>query len=627
MAIAATAESPNRIWQRALTTLSALALFATVITALYWARSVFIPVTLAIFLAFVLSPLVLWLRRLGLGKAPTVLAAVGLAGLLVVGTLGIVAWQFSQLVEELPDKTEKIKGKIASAREALGSGKENRYEKMFDDISAALSPPPPKVEAEVNPSTSTMKVETVQKPWTDRLTDNLSPVTEILGQGAFALVLSVFILWKRDDLRNRLIRLIGDTRLTTATKAVDDASRRISRYLLMQLIINSVFGVLITITMFAIGVNYAILWGVLASLMRYIPYLGTWLGLIPAVVVTVAFTDGWWQPATVIGVYAALELACNNYFEPKLYGSSMGISEVAQLVSAAFWAFLWGPVGLILSGPLTVCLLVLGKYVSGLRFFEILLGDEEVLSADLRFYQRLAARDQDEAWDIVRTEAKAKSALEVVDSVLIPSLTNTKRDSESGDLTLEHSTRMMAMTREISDDLLETAGTESVAPEEAIAQTDKVRVLIVPAKDSSDEAACGMLQKLLDPRRWEADVSAVAQLTSEVVSRAAEFNPAVIVICSLPPGGLSHTRYVCKRIAREVGKARIIVCRIATAAYPADSAAEITAAGATHIAATLADTLHYLQTWMAALDTQQKVEVKAKESAPSGMASAKRVTV
>jgi methylmalonyl-CoA mutase cobalamin-binding subunit len=300
---------------------------------------------------------------------------------------------------------------------------------------------------------------------------------------------------------------------------------------------------------------------------------------------------------------------------------------VAQLVSAAFWAFLWGPIGLILSGPLTVCLLVLGKYVSGLRFFEILLGDEEVLSADLRFYQRLAARDQDEAWDIIREEAKTKTSLEIVDGIVIPALTYMKRDADAGDLTGDHSSRMMAMTREIADDLIEMTDPVAAAPPEAIPQIEKVRVLIVPAKDTSDEAACTMLQKSLDPRRWEADVSAVAQLTSEVVARAAEFNPAVIVICSLPPGGLSHTRYVCKRIAREVGKARIVVCRIATMAYPADSAAEITAAGATHITSTVAETVHHLQTWMAALDTQQKVEVKAKETTPSGMASANQVIV
>ncbi len=621
--MAITAESPNRVWQRALTTLSALAVFATVITALYWARSVFIPVTLAVFLAFVLSPLVVWLRRLGLGKAPTVLAAVAVAGLLVLSTIGIVAWQLTELTQTLPDRTERIKTKLSPVKDLFGSGENNRYTRMIDDLSGIVSPPPAALDADVRK----VAVVAPSKPWIARASDYFGPLTEIFGQAAFALVLTVFILWKRDDLRNRLIRLIGDSRLTTATKAVDDASRRISRYLLMQLIINSTFGVLITVTMFIIGVPYALLWGVVAALMRYIPYLGTWLGLLPAVLITLAYTDGGWEPIAVIVVYASLELACNNYFEPKLYGSSMGISEVAQLVSAAFWAFLWGPIGLILSGPLTVCLLVLGKYVSGLRFFEILLGDEEVLSADLRFYQRLAARDQDEAWDIIREEAKTKTSLEIVDGIVIPALTYMKRDADAGDLTGDHSSRMMAMTREIADDLIEMTDPVAAAPPEAIPQIEKVRVLIVPAKDTSDEAACTMLQKSLDPRRWEADVSAVAQLTSEVVARAAEFNPAVIVICSLPPGGLSHTRYVCKRIAREVGKARIVVCRIATMAYPADSAAEITAAGATHITSTVAETVHHLQTWMAALDTQQKVEAKAKETTPSGMASANQVIV
>ena len=300
---------------------------------------------------------------------------------------------------------------------------ENKFGQRLDEILEVIAPAP-----KADPTATKVEFVASGGSWVTRAPAILSPASEILGQAAFALVLSVFILWKRDDLRNRLIRLIGDTRLTTATKAVDDVSRRISRYLLMQLVINAVFGVLITVTMFLVGVPYALLWGVLASLMRYIPYLGTWLGLIPAVVVSLAFTDDWWQPVAVIAVYATLELACNNYFEPRLYGSSMGISEVAQLVAAAFWAFMWGPVGLILSGPLTVCLLVLGKNVPGLQFFEVLLGDEPVLGLDVRFYQRLTARDQDEAWQLVRDEAKAKTRTEIFDEVVVPTLTYAKRD-------------------------------------------------------------------------------------------------------------------------------------------------------------------------------------------------------
>ena len=614
-------EAPNKAWQRALTTLSALALFATIITALYWARTVFIPVTMAIFLAFILSPLVLWLRRLGLGKAPTVILAVALAGVVVLGVIGVVTWQLTELTMTLPEQVGTIKAKLESAKQVLGTGGDNRYEKMFDELAGTIAPVAKPDDGK------TVVVESKNNPWLSRAPEYLSPAAEVFGQAAFSLVLAIFILWKRDDIRNRFIRLIGDTRLTTATKAVDDASRRISRYLLMQLLINSVFGVLIAAAMFFIGVKYALLWGVVASLMRYIPYLGTWLGLLPAVLVTIAFTDGWWQPLTVIAVYGVLELICNNILEPKLYGKSMGLSEVAQLIAAAFWAFLWGPIGLILSGPLTVVLLVLGKYVSGLHFFEILLGDEPVLGLDVRFYQRLTARDQDEAWDLIRDELKTRPRTDVFDSIIIPALSFAKRDSEQNDLATEDLARMLLMVDEIVDDAAEPGAKIAAQTPGEVPQTEKVRVLVIPAKDASDEIAGNMLSSLMDDKIWEVDVSPVAQLTSEVMQRAETFQPAVIVICTLPPGGLAHTRYVCKRIAKQFPKARIVVGRCGASADAPEAASLLTEAGASHIANNLADTVHHLNTWSAVLDTQQKVAVKVKEAKTIGTTTAQVITV
>ena len=610
-------EIPNKAWQRSLATLSALAIFATIIIALYWARSVFIPVTLAIFLAFVLNPLVVWLRRLGLGKAPTVFSAVALAAVAVISVLSIVTWQMTELTMTLPEHSDSIKNKVTKVKEYFGSGGENRFAKMFDEIGAVVSP-----QSQKDANASTVVVEKAGNNWLTRVPDFLSPASEIFGQAAFAIVLSVFILWKRDDLRNRFIRLIGDDRLTTATRAVDDASRRISRYLLMQLLINTVFGILIAITMLVVGVPYALLWGVVASLMRYIPYLGTWLGLIPAVLITVAFTDAVWQPVAVIAVYGTLELLCNNIVEPRLYGSSMGLSEVAQLVAAAFWAFLWGPVGLILSGPLTVCLLVLGKNVSGLKFFEILLGDEPVLGPEIQFYQRLTARDQDEASEIIRDETKAKTRIEVFDRVIVPALIYAKRDWEQKDLSTEDLDQMLVMLKEIVDESTDPASPTPAAANDPAAEIEKVRVLIIPAKDSSDELAGNMLEALLDPARWEVDVSPVAQLTSEVIGRANDFEPAVIVICTLPPGGMTHTRYVSKRIAKQFPKSRIVVSRCSTVVDAPESAAQLSEAGASYVSTSLADTVHHLQTWLGALDSQQKVAVKVKEAKSIGITTA-----
>jgi len=457
-----------------------------------------------------------------------------------------------------------------------------------------------------------------------RASDYVTPASEVLGQAAFALVLAVFMLFKQDDLRNRVIRLIGDTKLTAATKAVDDASSRISRYLLMQLLINTAFGICITVAMFIIGVPYAFLWGFIASVMRYIPYLGTWLGLLAPVIVTLAFTDEWWQLIAVVSVYAVLELTCNNIIEPQLYGSSMGVSEVAQLISAAFWTLLWGPVGLVLSGPMTVCLLVLGKNVPWLKFLEVLLGDEPALSADIRFYQRLNARDQDEASDIVRTELKTKPLVDVFDTIIVPALTYAKRDLDRDDLTALHLTGMLKMTHEIVDEL-EDREVERVADSTELEPlTQKVRILAVPAHDESDEVGVEMLKALLDPRMWEVEVSPVAHLTSEVLTHAETFGPAVIVICSLPPGGLAHTRYVCKRTARQFPTVHIVVGRWGVTELEIGSREQLTEAGATQVTESIAKTASYLESWLAALDSKQKAAEKAEARELVGITTAKK---
>ncbi|HET6576457.1 MAG TPA: AI-2E family transporter [Fimbriiglobus sp.] len=643
-------------WQRALTTLAGLAVFVVVVIALYWARSIFIPVALAIFLAFVMSPVVHWLHRRGLGRLPAVLTTVagGVAIFLLVGWL--VVSQMVELADSLPNYTENIKRKVETVREWVMGDGESRWGRMLDEISAAItqSPTAPKpgaaprvlapevavpsttaagavggaaatggVIATATPRLPAVPLTPEDSPspsWLGNLGTYASPVLELVGQFAFAFILSVFMLLKKEDLRNRIIRLTGDTRVTTTTKATDDASRRISRYLFMQLVINSTFGVIITVVLLAIGVRYALLWGFLASVMRYIPYVGTYLGLIPPLVFTLALSDGWWQPITVVAVYAGLEITCNNVFEPWLYGTSMGLSEVAQLVAAAFWAFLWGPIGLILSGPLTVCLLVLGKYVPRFEFFEVLLGDEPALSPDVRLYQRLTAHDQDEATDIAREALKHTSAEQVFDTVLIPALTYVKRDGDLGEVSREERHAILGSMHEITDDIIE----HRLIPEGGSGDDEpgalKVRVLCVPGRDEADEVALDMLQGLLDPAKWEVEVSPIERLTSEVVAAAGESRPAVIVIGSLPPGGLAHTRYLCKRITQQFPEARVAVGRWGAVEQAEDNRAQLAEVGAVYVATSLADMIQHLRGWRSALRAQQK----PADGEPVGQSGGKR---
>ena len=372
-------------WQRSLVTLAATVVTVVIVAALYWARSVFIPVTLAIFLAFVLYPAVSWLHRRGLGRTPAVVFVVGLVVLLSAGIGVAVTHQIVMLADTLPDRKDAIKAKVVTAKEWLVGDGNSRLGQLADDVSGIIAPR--------RASQQTVIVEPASPGLTTQMDTFLSPAAEILAQAAFTFILTVFMLIRREDLRNRMIRLLGDGKVTTTTKAVDDASKRISRYLLMQLTINTCFGLVITFGLFVLGVSYALLWGIIATLMRYIPYIGTWIGLIPPVLFSFAtapaWGGGWGQPVCVLVLFLGLEAICNNVFEPWLYGQTMGLSGVAQLIAAAFWAFLWGPIGLILSGPLTACLLVLGKYVRRFEFLEVLLGDEPALEPRVAFYQRL----------------------------------------------------------------------------------------------------------------------------------------------------------------------------------------------------------------------------------------------
>jgi hypothetical protein len=391
---------------------------------------------------------------------------------------------------------------------------------------------------------------------------------ETLGGLALALVLVVFMLLKREDLRNRLIRLVSHGQITVMTKALDDAGQRISRFLLMQLIVNATVGLTVSLGLLAIGVQYPFLWGFVAAVFRYIPYVGVWIAALPPLILSLAMFEGWVQPLLVISLFLVIELTASNVVEPRLYGHSIGVSEVALLVAAAFWAFLWGPIGLILSSPLTVCMVVLGKYVPQLEFLDVLLGDEPPLDAHVTFYQRLLARDQDEATQLILAQAKASSPEQVYDDFLVPALNYAKRDRERDDLTESDEQFVVEAIREILEDLGErreaaTLAKEAIDPKELAdaAALVRLRILACPARDEADRLALEMVRQLLDPAKWDVEVAAVETLTADLVAQVAAQTPALVCIGALPPGGLAHARYLCKKLRSRFPEVKIIVGR------------------------------------------------------------------
>ena len=539
-------------WQRSLMTLAVTVLTVTVIAVSYFARSILIPIALAVFFTFVLSPMVTWLQRRGLGRTPSVMVIVGLVFLVAVGIGSMITHEVVLIAQSLPDREQEIKKKVIAAKSWLTGGGDSKFSKLVDGVDEILFPK--------RPAHETVVVESPTPPLTAQLQPFINPSVEILGQMALTSVLTIYMLIRREDLRNRMIRLIGDGRVTTTTKAVDEASRKISGYLLMQAAINSVFGLTIALGLLLLGVKYVLLWGFIATVMRYVPYIGTWIGLLPPVLFSFAtapdWGGGWGQPLVVLAMYVGFELICANVFEPWLYGSSMGLSEVAQLVAAAFWAFLWGPIGLILAGPLTGCLLVFGKYVRGAEFLEVLLGDEPALEPRIAFYQRLAARDQDEAGEIAMAVAKAKGAENALETVIIPALCLVRREHEDGEIDQSIFRYAIHAAREIAaeiEDLIEPA---SPQPNES-----QARVLICPARDEAENIAADILAATLEPGKWEVKVAGSETLASELVTTVEAFQPNAVVLVALPPGGLVHCRYLVNRIRKKFPSLRVIIGR------------------------------------------------------------------
>ena len=421
----------------------------------YWARTVLIPLALAVLLTCLLHPVVTRLQRLGLWRVPSVLLVVLLASALLGGIGWVVMGQLTTLAHDLPQYESNIKRKIAELRQLGKGGVIERVQRSIQDIAAELQgelpeESPPQQDDKPIPASEKPIPVVVQQPsvlW------QLPSLFESLANAGLVVVLVIFMLIDYADLRNRLIRLAGYGRLTVATRAFDEAVQRISRYLQMQSIINGSYGVAVALGYFLIGIPYAFFWGFLAATLRFIPYVGPVLAAAFPIVLSLAAFDGWVQPLLVISLVLVLELVSNGLLEPLLYGQSTGVSEVALMVAIAFWTWLWGPVGLLLATPLTVCVSVLGRYVPQLEFLKILLADEPVLEAHAAYYQRLLAKDQDEAAAIVDDALRTQALDAVYDEVLIPALVAAKRDREQGALAVEDLQFIVQATRAIIEDV------------------------------------------------------------------------------------------------------------------------------------------------------------------------------
>jgi predicted PurR-regulated permease PerM len=542
-------------------------LFGT-IAVLYFAREILVPLAFAVTLTFILSPVVARLERTRIGRVPSVAVTV-LVAMAVAGCVGwIIAIQLVDVAEELPRYRQNIQAKMEALRipteGPLGLAASSLKE-IGSELSSMGGPSPGPGLPERNrkqrttPSTPgpPLPVEIVPQPATglDYLRD-LQPVLQPLALIGLVLIFTIFMLIKRFDLRHRLFRLVGLGQINIMTQALDDAAHRVSRYLLMQILVNASFGVLFGLGLYAIGVPNPALWGVVAGILRIVPYVGTMVAATLPIALSLVAFNSWLPPLLVFLLFAGLELIIANFVEPWLYGANTGISSLALLVAAIFWTLLWGPAGLILSTPLTVCVVVLGRYVPQLSFLQTLLGDEIALAPEAQIYQRLLAMDQPEAHAIVTRCLKEKSLVELYDSVLIPALSLAEQDRHKGAIDTAREEFLFLSINEMITELSEYQPAPVPSPAEGIG----ARILCLPANDRADEVTAAMLAQLLEQAGHAALCLPVAHASLlEMLALLETRQDDVICISSLPPYAFSPARAMCKLIRERFPKPRLVV--------------------------------------------------------------------
>ena len=499
---------------------------------LYLAREVLIPLALAILLSFLLAPVVRRLEHWRLGRVPSTLIAVLVGFSLISGIGYVAARQALSLAAKLPEYRDNIGAKIRAVRGQQEStlGKAADAIKQLEDEASTESAPI--AVAETAPSPTAALVEWV------------SPFVKPVGTAGAVLIFTILLLLNRESMRERLIGLIGTRRINVTTQALGEASYRVSNYLYMQLVVNACFGIPFGIALWLIGIPNAMLWGLLGTLLRFIPYAGVWVAVAMPAVLAFAIFDGWVQVAWTLGVFLALELILVNAVEPWLYGRSAGLSPIAIILAALFWTWLWGPVGLLLAVPLTVCVAVMGRYIPELGYLNVMLGVEPVLSPEARFYQRLVARDQDDAIALAEEYAAEHGDAEVFDTLLIPALALIETDRHKGALEQQNERFAFDVMRQIFE-LLPERDEQPAAP----------HVCILPARDEADELAGAMLARLLPGSQ----LFSAKSLATEKLERLGHDACRTVCISAVPPHAASHAGFLARRLKKEFPKLRIVV--------------------------------------------------------------------
>ena len=565
--------------RRGLLTSEPVIVLVLVLLGLYFAREVLIPLAMAVTLNFLLTPAVIFFESLRLKRVSSVVLVVFMTSAVVGGVGFIVARQLIDVVNDLPNYRDNISGKL-SALHVPTTGRLGQTVISIQEIEKTISKEESAQQAEtgevpigprarerarqraeefIKPTPVT--VVTPPEPTGRYLSELLRPVMKPLATFGMVLIFTIYMLLKREDLRNRLLLLAGVSRLNLMTQALNDAAERISRYLVMNALVNAGYGVIFAIGLYLLHVPNATLWGALLALLRMVPYAGTMIAGVTTLGYTLAVFPTWWHPLWVFLLFAALEIAISNFVEPHLYGSHTGISALALVTMAIVWTLLWGWAGLVVSTPLTVCLIVFGRYVPQMSFLHILLGEEAELAPEAHFYERLLATDQTEAHNIADRFLESRGIVDLYDEVVMPALIMTEQDRHKGVLDDVRSSYLFQSATELIAELTDYKSPLALEPacDPRGASARANPIVCVPANDLADEIAATMLAQLLEQCGHKTLLLPGSALSPEILTRLAEEAGTILCISAVPPFAFAHARTLALRLRQSVPGNRILI--------------------------------------------------------------------
>lgn len=565
-----TSRAPSR------TKLWPIATIGVIVAVLYFAREVFLPLAIAVLLTFALAPLVSLVRKIGIPRIPAVVLVVALAVIAISAFSAVVATQVAELASNLPTYQTNILSKIQGLKSAgADDGFLSRITDAVERVGKEIEKPTEEV-AEVTPKSTAdpvlVEIYSPNRP-IQTLTSMILPLVGPLATAGLVIVVVIFMLLEREDLRDRFIRLVGHGDIHRTTEALQEAGRRVGRYLLMQLIVNVAYGVPIAIGLWFIGIPNAILWGLLSIVLRFVPYIGPVIAMVLPLFLAVAVAPDWSLVFWAAALFLIMELISNNVIEPWLYGSKTGLSPLSIIVAAIFWTWIWGPIGLVLSTPLTVCLVVLGKHVPQFKFFEVLFGSEPVLDPKARLYQRLLAGDPDEATDQAEELLEKVHLADFYSTVVIPAMLIAEQDRARGVMSDEQKERVatsahtlvanlqaIALLEEAAEHSEETgaenADTTAIDTNEAYEKKIELpdgtgrSVLCVGGRGDLDNATASMLAQVLTVTGATVIVAGFTDLEPSRLGQLKLDGVETIVVAFLNRDSLNHARFLVRRLRR-----------------------------------------------------------------------------